>query len=143
MAKSTPASNKILLRCIQFIFTNINQLKEKYNTCCRVFAPEPNVIDKAAIELIESLQNKFEQMSQQDFILAKKKNFDSIASARYDLSTISEKYFTKIVEQNYRFFNYLKMENYSKSIRKEDLLKFYNDNFIDPNLKLTVYVNLF
>jgi secreted Zn-dependent insulinase-like peptidase len=100
----------------------------------------PNVIDKAAIELVDSLQQKLDALTAHEFTLAKKKSFDSIASTRYELSTLSDKYFNKIIEKDYRFFNYLKMENYSKSLRKEDLIKFYNDVFIEPNLKLTVYV---
>jgi hypothetical protein len=79
-------------------------------------------------------------MSQQDFVIAKKKSFDSISSIRYELTSLSDKYFYKIIEKDYKFFNFIKMENYSKSITLEDLVKFYNDVFIDPNLKMTVYV---
>jgi hypothetical protein len=103
----------------------------------------PHVMDDAAIDLVESLEHKLGSITEQEFVMAKKKSFDSILNSRFDLSSLSDKYFTKIIEQDYKFFNFIKMDNYSKSLRREDLVKFYNDVFIEQNLKMTVYVKEF
>ncbi len=83
----------------------------------------------------------FENLTQHDFIISKKKNMDTLALSRFDINKLSEKYFRKIVDNNYNFHNFFKMEMFSKSITKEDFISFYNDVFTSKeNLHLTVYV---
>jgi secreted Zn-dependent insulinase-like peptidase len=100
-------------------------------------------MDTAANELINNLKKTFDDMSTRDFMLSKKKNLDIITSTRLDLQKQSERHFRKILENNYNFENYFKMEKYSKSISFEDFIKFYEDVFLgDSGLKMTVWVNL-
>lgn len=80
-------------------------------------------------------------MSDSDFLLSKKKNFDTISSARLDLSKISNRNFNTIIDNKYNFYNLFNMENFSKSITKEDIKKFFEITFNSKNaLKFTVYV---
>ena len=86
----------------------------------------------------------FEKITNNEFIIAKKKNMDTIALSRLDINKLSDKYFRKIVDNNYNFHNFFKMEMFSKSITKDDFISFYNDVFTTKeNLHLTVYVNNF
>jgi hypothetical protein len=103
----------------------------------------PHLIDDAAIDLFENtVKDKLENLSQNEFITSKKKNFDTIAESRLDLSKISQRYFNSIVESNYKSFdNFVNMEKYSRSILKEDLISFFKNVFLENNLKFTVYVS--
>ncbi len=78
-------------------------------------------------------------MTTRDFMLAKKKTLDTIISTRLDLQKQADRHFRKILDGNYNFQNYFKMEKYSKSITFEDFLNFYDDVFRD-SLKMTVWV---
>lgn len=99
-------------------------------------------MDKAADDLIHDMNKLFEKMTNRDFVLAKKKTLDSILSNRLDLKKQAERHFRKILDANYNFQNYFKMEKYSKSITIEDFIRFYEEMFIDSNtLKMTVWVN--
>lgn len=80
-------------------------------------------------------------MSTNDFLLAKRKNFDTIASGRFDINKISNRYFNTITGNKYNFYNLLNMETFSKSLTKEDFVKFFEDSFnSDHSLSMTVYV---
>jgi secreted Zn-dependent insulinase-like peptidase len=100
------------------------------------------VIDEATVDLLENtILNKLQNMNKPDFNSAKRKNFDTIADARYDLSKASKRYFTQIMDNTYKFTNYQIMEKYSNSITKEDMVNFFEENFIHrENLRFTVYV---
>jgi secreted Zn-dependent insulinase-like peptidase len=98
-------------------------------------------MDQAAEELINNLHNIFEKITNRDFVLAKKKTLDSITSSRLDLQRQAERHFRKILDNNYNFQNYFKMEKFSKSITIEDFIKYYEEMFVDDNtLKMTVWV---
>jgi secreted Zn-dependent insulinase-like peptidase len=100
-------------------------------------------MDKAAYELINDLINIFNEMTTRDFMIAKKKNLDTISSSRLDLQKQADIYFRKILDNNFNFQNYFKMEKFSKSITLEDFIKFYEDIFLtDSGLKMTIWVNL-
>lgn len=80
-------------------------------------------------------------MSQSEFNLAKRKNFDIIAYLRLDINKISGRLFQSIVENKYVFPNFFVMDKFSKSIQKTDMIKFFNDKFLGKeNVKFTVYV---
>ena len=99
--------------------------------------------------MIKKLESEIKNISDSDdtkeeIIIAKKKNMDTIALSRLDINKLSDKYFRKIVDNNYNFHNFFKMEMFSKSITKDDFISFYNDVFTTKeNLHLTVYVNNF
>lgn len=98
-------------------------------------------MDEAANEVISNLEHKFEEMTMRDFILAKKKTMDTITANRLDLQKQADRHFRKILDNNYNFQNYYKLEKFSKSITKEDFIKFYSDNFIaNDSLKMTIWV---
>ena len=100
-------------------------------------------MDEAANELIHNLEpNIFEKMTTRDFMLAKKKTLDTIISTRLDLQKQADRHFKKILDNNYNFQNYFKMEKYSKGITFEDFLHFYDDVFMNNSLKMTVWVKL-
>ena len=80
-------------------------------------------------------------MTVPEFNSAKRKNFDTIASIRLDLSKISKRYFDAITEENFKFDNFNIIENYSRGITKPDIMRFFEENFIDKeSLKFTVYM---
>jgi secreted Zn-dependent insulinase-like peptidase len=98
-------------------------------------------MDEAANDLIHTLDDKiFDKMTTRDFMLAKKKTLDTITATRLDLQKQSERHFRKILDNNYNFQNFLKMEKYSKSITFEDFIRFYDDVFINHSLKMTIWV---
>jgi len=82
-------------------------------------------------------------MSDESFQLSKRKNFDIIASSRFDLNKVANRYFNTIIGNKYNFYNLLNMENYSKSITKDDFINFFEKTFNSENsLTLTVYVRI-
>jgi secreted Zn-dependent insulinase-like peptidase len=103
-------------------------------------------MDDAAVELLEdTILKKLKDLNKADFNSAKRKNFDTIAQERFDLSKVSKRYFTTIMDNSYKFTNFHIMDKYSRSITKDDIVTFFEDNFVsNDNLKFTVYVrNLF
>jgi secreted Zn-dependent insulinase-like peptidase len=99
-------------------------------------------MDDATIELLQTtIKSQLEKMSDKEFNLSKRKNFDTIAYSRYDLSKKSFRFFDSIIENNYDFPNFRKIELYSKIISKKDIINFFQDKFLSKNnLKFTVYV---
>jgi hypothetical protein len=80
-------------------------------------------------------------MTISEFNSAKRKNFDTIAVTRLDLSKISKRYFDSITEENFKFDNFNIIENFSKGIKKLDIIKFFENHFIEKeNLKFTLYM---
>ncbi len=101
----------------------------------------PNVIDDAAIDLIDNLiKEKIENLSDIEFKEAKTRNLETLSNQRLILHTVSQRYFDPIIDNNYDFPGFKKMDKYSASIRKENLEQFYDENFKSRNLVFTVYV---
>ena len=89
------------------------------------------------------IEKQLDKLATAEFDSAKSKSFDVIAETRLDLSKASIKNFNAIMENTYHFPNYNIMNKYSKSITKEDLLNFFNYEFLgNEGLKFTVYVIL-
>jgi hypothetical protein len=101
-------------------------------------------MDDAIDEVLKMIRNKLSNITYNQFQLSKKKNFDTIASSRFDLNKISNRYLNTIKGNKYNFYNLLNMENYSNSISKESFIKFFKKVFdSDNSLIMTVYVNYF
>jgi secreted Zn-dependent insulinase-like peptidase len=100
------------------------------------------VIDEATSELLhKDIKNKLETMTNSEFNSAKRKNFDTLSFSRLDLSKISKRYFDAITEENFKFDNFNIIEKFSKGIKKIDILKFFDNHFIEKeNLKFTIYM---
>jgi len=100
-------------------------------------------MDDAAIELLqETIKKKLEGLSNYEFNSAKRKTFDIIANTRLDLFKTSQRYFTSISENTYKFYNFDMVDKFSMSIVKDDLKNFFIENFVDEDaLKFTSYVN--
>lgn len=101
----------------------------------------PNVIDDAAIDLVDNLiKEKLEKLSDIEFKEAKMRNLETLSSQKLILESVSQRCFNPIIENYYDFPNFKKMENYSGSISKENIEQFYDENFKSSNVIFTVYV---
>jgi secreted Zn-dependent insulinase-like peptidase len=101
-------------------------------------------MDDATIELLEdTIHKQLKDLSKIDFNSAKRKNFDTIAQERFDLAKLSKRYFSTIMDNSYKFTNFKIMDLYSRSITKDDIVSFFEDNFLsNDNLRFTVYVKI-
>jgi len=103
----------------------------------------PDVIDKAALNLLIKIKEKLESMSNTDFIALKSRVFEFLFVDSFKLSNLGNTYFSKIVDETYDFINYKRIQLYLDSIKLVDIINMFNEKFLlNDNIKITVYVRI-
>jgi len=100
----------------------------------------PHIIDNAAEEILTTIHKQIQKLHFSEFNLSKRKNFDAISADRLNLMKLTARNFNIIVEDKYNFYNFSNMEKYSKSIKLEDMKNFFEKNFMNQDLSLTIYM---